>query len=234
MFLSIVYKITSEISARLCYVHQFILVTGVSKVLLDSRIPTCLIEAHRSHKYRLSYIYKYLRIDKGYHTVETIHAVRVIIGTFQKIVHKSQNSGECQTPESTNIVIENYSTLHIHIELYFMSNVKCKIIPSHIMQVITSNIYTKSGILFAPTVYNHQPYLQCYKKRFYQSLYIIDKDHKSFQWNIYRSFCVLFRILGSVHHGRLSNTFFYKNILIIITFLSESITISPNFVIIVL
>ncbi|KAL2737034.1 hypothetical protein V1478_002199, partial [Vespula squamosa] len=35
-----------------------------------------------------------------------------------------QNSGECQTRRSTNIVIENHSTLQIHIELYLMSNDK--------------------------------------------------------------------------------------------------------------
>ncbi|KAL2736839.1 hypothetical protein V1478_002372, partial [Vespula squamosa] len=35
-----------------------------------------------------------------------------------------QNPGECQTPRSTNIVIENHSTLQIHIELYLMSNDK--------------------------------------------------------------------------------------------------------------
>ncbi|KAL2743806.1 hypothetical protein V1477_008064, partial [Vespula maculifrons] len=57
------------------------------------------------------------------------------------------------------------------------------------------------------------------------------KDRKSFQWNICKSFCVLFRILGSVHHGKLSKTqYFY----IIITFSSESTTISTNFIFIVL
>ncbi|KAL2722213.1 hypothetical protein V1477_021033 [Vespula maculifrons] len=55
----------------------------------------------------------------------------------------------------------------------------------------------------------------------------LNDDRKSFQWSICRSFCVLFRILGSVYNGKLSRTqYFY----IIITFSSESTTILTNFI----
>ncbi|KAL2733130.1 hypothetical protein V1478_004181 [Vespula squamosa] len=58
-----------------------------------------------------------------------------------------QNPGECQTPRSTNIVIENHSTLQIHIELYLMSNDKYKIVPSSIHQIFIQNL-EKIHLLF--------------------------------------------------------------------------------------
>ncbi|KAL2736820.1 hypothetical protein V1478_002353 [Vespula squamosa] len=74
-----------------------------------------------------------------------------------------QNSGECQTRRSTNIVIENHSTLQIHIELYLMSNNKYKIVPSSLHQIFIQNLifYLLQRLrifrdIFIDLVYNHQ------------------------------------------------------------------------------